>query len=70
MKKHYLLIPVIGILLSCSSEKKQAEKDADPIQEQTVSVEKSIQQLDETLKAADAELEKTQSEIDSLLNDI
>lgn len=70
MKKLFLLVPIFGLLFSCSGEKKQTEQAAEDLQEQVESIEQSTQQLDEMMDSSADELEKTQAEIGSLLNNI
>lgn len=70
MKKLLIIIPFLGILLSCSGEKKQTETTNEELQEQIETIEKTTQQLDETIKSSIDELEKHQNEIDSLLNNL
>lgn len=70
MKKLFFLVPIFGLLLSCSGEKKQTEQTAEDLQEQVETIEKSTQQLDEAMNSSADEMEKAQSEIDSLLNNI
>ena len=68
MKRQYVLIPILGLLLSCAGGTKEEEPEVS--QEQIEAVEESTQTLDESMKASDAEMEESQNEIDSLLNDI
>lgn len=70
MKKLFLLVPIFALLYSCSGENKQTEQAAEDLQQQVESIEQSTQQLDEVMDSSADELEKTQAEIDSLLNDI
>ena len=70
MKKSIYLIFILGLMMSCSQGKKQNEKSAEVLQEQSVKIENSVQQLDESIKASDKEMKETQSEIDLLLNGI
>lgn len=69
MKKIIFLIPVVGLLVSCSGGVQQKESP-DALQQQTESIEASTQSLDSTMQDSEKEMEKTQSEIDSLLNGI
>jgi uncharacterized membrane protein (DUF106 family) len=70
MKKIYFLVAILGLIFSCSGEKKVKEKTTEEIQKQIEVIEKSTEKLDESIKSSDFEMEKIQSEIDSLLNDI
>lgn len=70
MKKLFGIISLIGILFSCSGEKKQTETTNIQLQEQIETIEKTTQQLDETIKSSIDELEKHQNQIDSLLNNL
>ncbi len=70
MKKIILLIPIIGLIIACSSETEQTEESLDVIQKQTEAIEESTQKLDEIIISSDAEMKKTQNEIDTLLNNI
>lgn len=70
MKKTFFLIPVLGLMFSCSGEKRPADQSPEVIQEQTQAIEESTQKLDESIKSSEYEMEKTQGEIDSLLNNI
>ncbi|MFY0599445.1 MAG: hypothetical protein JXR03_07215 [Cyclobacteriaceae bacterium] len=70
MKKYILPVFLLGLMMACSQGKKPIEESSDDLQEQTESIEKSIQKLDETIRSSDVNMEKKQSEIDSLLNDI
>lgn len=63
MKKGYFLIPVIGIMISCAGQSKKTEKANEELQMQ-------IEKMDETIKSSELEIEKSQTEIDSLLNNI
>lgn len=70
MKKYFLLVPIIGLMVSCSGEKKETEKTSDVFQDKIEAIENSTQKLDETMKNSEGEIEKQQNEIDSLLKNI
>tara|TARA_R110002072_G_scaffold150355_4_gene298656 strand:+ start:970 stop:1182 length:213 start_codon:yes stop_codon:yes gene_type:complete len=70
MKKLFLLVPILGLMFSCSGEKKQTEKIPVELQEQIEVIEKSTQKLDDVIDKSDIEIEKNQNKIDSLLNNI
>lgn len=70
MKKTFYFIPLLGLLYSCSGEKKQTEKIPEELQEQIEVIEKSTQELDESIDSSEDEMEENQREIDSLLKDI
>jgi peptidoglycan hydrolase CwlO-like protein len=70
MKKIILLAPFIGLMIACSGGEKPSEEAMDPLQAQTEAIEASTQELNDSIQASDAEMKKTQQEIDSLLNDI
>jgi hypothetical protein len=58
----------LGLIYCCSGEiNGKAPKLS---QEQIEVIEKSTQKLDESIKSSELEIIKSQSEIDSLLNDI
>lgn len=63
MKKCIFLIPVVGLMISCSGGAKQQEESSQTLQEQTEKIEKSIQN-------SEVEMEKIQTELDTLLNNI
>lgn len=70
MKKNIFLIPIIGMVISCSNETKTTEELPEKLQKQTEAIENSIQKLEETIQDSNIEMEKTQSEIDTLLDNI
>jgi peptidoglycan hydrolase CwlO-like protein len=70
MKKYLFLIPFLGLMFSCSEDKKQTEMTPAELQEQIEVIEKSTQNLDESIHSSEHEMEKQQNEIDSLLNNI
>ncbi len=70
MKKAIYLIPVLGTLIACSGKAEQKENVSTELKEETELIEKTIQEIDESIQNSEIEIEKTQSEIDSLLNDI
>jgi hypothetical protein len=70
MKPIIFLVPILGLMISCSGENKQTEKTSEELQEQIELIESSTQKLDESINSTDYEMVKTQSEIDSLLNNI
>jgi len=71
MKKMILLIPILGLSFSCSTETKQEEKSTEVLQEKEIEmIETSVEKLDETIKKSEIEMEKSQNALDSLLNDI
>ncbi|MDD2286168.1 MAG: hypothetical protein PHQ11_12340 [Paludibacter sp.] len=70
MKKILILIPLMGFMFACTGEKKQTESANGTLEEQTEVIENSIQKVDETINASDVKMEKSQNEIDSLLNNI
>lgn len=70
MKKIYLLIPIVGFMISCSGEKKQTDKSTEALQNQIEGIEESTQKLDGSIMSLEKEMEKSQSEVDSLLNNL
>lgn len=68
MRKIIYLIPILGLIYSCSGEKKRKAQEVS--QEQIEVIEKSTQKLEESIKSSEYEIEKKQSEIDSLLSNI
>lgn len=70
MKKNIFLILVIGLAFSCSSGTNHKEESSDNSLKQAETIEKSIEKLDESIQDSEIEMEKTQNEIDTLLNNI
>lgn len=68
MKKRIFLIPLLGLLLSCTGTKNSTTQDVS--QMQTEAIEKSIQKLDNTVNSSKAEINALQSEIDGILNEL
>jgi hypothetical protein len=69
MKKVILIIPML-MLLSCGGGTKQEASAEDISETQTEAIEESTLQLEEAMSNSDTLLQKSQNEIDSLLNDI
>jgi peptidoglycan hydrolase CwlO-like protein len=70
MKRIFFIVPILGMVLSCSGRTKQAEQTNEEFQKQIEAIELSIEQMDESINSLELEIEKSQSEIDSLLNEI
>ncbi len=70
MRRSFYLIPVLGFMFACSGAQQSDEKSPEVLQQQIEAMETSVQQLDETIQSLDYEMEQTQSEIDSLLNNL
>lgn len=71
MKKAIYLIPLLGLMFSCSGEKKQSEETtSEELQEKIEVIENSAQELDASMDSSENKMEKNQREIDSLLKDI
>lgn len=70
MKNISHIILLCGLLAACSSEPKQNEETSNSSIKETEVIEESTQNLDKSIKESDLKMMKTQSEIDSLLNDI
>lgn len=70
MKKIFFLVPLLGLLSSCAGERKHTESTPVELQEQVEVIERSTQKLEETINSSSYEMDKNQSEIDSLLHNI
>lgn len=70
MKKSIFLIPVIGFLISCTGGTKEKKESSELSEKQTVEIEESIQKLDNQIQDSEVQMENTQKELDSLLNNI
>lgn len=79
MKKTYLIIPTLAILLvACNQEKKTSEenqtKQSEKIQESSEKIEdfsdKSIEEIDEIIDSVDAKIKEEQTNINKLLKTI
>ncbi|TXE07374.1 hypothetical protein ES711_11445 [Gelidibacter salicanalis] len=70
MKKTLYLLPLIGLLMSCTGEKKQSNAPVEVNYEQTEALEASIDNLDAAIESSELEIEQTQKEIDSLLDNL
>lgn len=69
MKKIILFFAVMATMASCSNGAGRQEESPEELK-QTQAIEESIQSLDSTMQDSEAMIEKTQNEIDTLLNDI
>ena len=67
MKKLGFVLGALLLLAGCAGSGKQ-DKAAEEQAKQMEAIELSIEELYESIEAVGAELEETQSEIDSLLN--
>ncbi|MCK0125372.1 hypothetical protein MWU76_13315 [Gelidibacter sp. F2691] len=70
MKKILYLLPLLGLLMSCTGEKKQSNATVENNHEQTEALEASIEHLDAAIQSSELEIEQTQKEIDSLLDNL
>ncbi|TDU34299.1 hypothetical protein BXY82_2965 [Gelidibacter sediminis] len=70
MKKILYLLPLLGLLMSCTGEKKQSNETVEVNLEQTEALEASIENLDAAIESSELEIEQTQKEIDSLLDNL
>jgi peptidoglycan hydrolase CwlO-like protein len=70
MKKILFLIPVLTLVYACAGETKPTEQTAEEAQQKIEAVELSTQKVEKSINASEVEMEKTQSDIDSLLNNI
>lgn len=70
MKKSIFLIPVVGLIISCSGGTKEKKESSETLEKQTVKIEESIQELDNQIQDSEVQMGETQKEIDSLLNNI
>lgn len=66
MKKRIYLIPILGIMFSCSGEKKETQKTPELLQTDTI----ETQDINDSINPSDYEMDQAQSELDSLLNNI
>lgn len=70
MKKILLMVPILGLMLSCRGEEKQTEPVSEEVQEQVQEIEKSTEKLEESIHSSDSIMGKSQRKIDSLLSNI
>lgn len=71
MKKGILLvIPLMGLLLSCSGRTGEKSKANDPSQEKIEAIDKSVKKLESTIDSSKTQIDTLQSEIDGILKDI
>lgn len=64
-----LLVPLLGVFISCSGEKKQTGSSIESTSVQVQTMSDSTNDVD-VIGNSDVELDQEQSEIDSLLNGI
>ena len=71
MKKNMLIIPILGLVLSCSgggtTETTEATELSD---EQIEAIEESTQELDAVIESTETAIDTLQNEVDELLEDI
>lgn len=74
MKKIFVMIPLLGLLLACNSNAKQADDVEETLTaaeiEAVEALETASESLEKTMKAAEEELQQLEEDIDNLLNDI
>ncbi|MFW5851744.1 MAG: hypothetical protein ACOCWB_05945 [Bacteroidota bacterium] len=73
MKKMLSILFCAGFLFSCSGENSESKKSheiTDKQQEQVEKTKNSAQEIEEIIESSENEIKETQSEIDSLLNNI
>lgn len=71
MKKGILLIiPLMGLLLSCSGQTGGKNKANDPSQDQIEAIDKSVKKLESTIDSSKTRIDTLQSEIDGILSEI
>ncbi len=69
MKKIFLMLPVLGLMLACSGRSGQNAEAEAALQEQTEAIEQSAQRMEEVIEASAQEIDALQGEIDELLTD-
>lgn len=70
MKKHFLIIPILGLFLACTNGEKQTGENTDKSDPETEALEKSSKELEQSIQKSETEFKKAENEIDSLLNAI
>jgi chaperonin cofactor prefoldin len=70
MKSYLLVIPFLGVMVSCSEGNKQPDEVPAETPEQIERIENTTRELEETMRSSGEELEKLQGDVDSILNKI
>ena len=70
MKKSILLIPILGLMLSCSGGTTETTDTPELSDEQIEAIEESTKELDAVIESTEEAIDTLQSEVDSLLNEI
>lgn len=74
MKKILVMIPLLGLLLACNDNAKQADTVEEALtaaeMEAVETLEAASESLERTMQEAEEELQQLEEDIDNLLNDI
>ncbi|MEN8156385.1 MAG: hypothetical protein ABFS10_05495 [Bacteroidota bacterium] len=68
--KKILLVPALGILLSCTGGTGKSAEATKSSQEQIEAIEQSNQKIDMVMDSSEVIIDTLQGEIDEILNDI
>lgn len=70
MKKNLLLIPALGLILSCAGNADKSSEANEEMQQQIEALEESNEKLEQSLQETRETVDTLQAEIDELLNEI
>jgi peptidoglycan hydrolase CwlO-like protein len=69
MKKIFLMLPLLGLMLACSGRSSRDAEAEAALLKQAEAIEQSAQRMEEVIEASAQEIDALQGEIDELLTD-